>query len=87
MTRFFILLSLIFIVFQPLSSSAEVRFGNNVHVGGNDFSHRTYNKNRNANIHIYNKKPRHEGCRWVPQRDRHGRPTGRKTQVCHLQRR
>lgn len=68
-----------------MPASAEVRFGKNVRVGGHDFSNRTFNKNRNAVIHLHNNKPRNAGCQWVIHRDAKGRPTGRKTQVCNLQ--
>ena len=66
-------------------SGGVVRFGKNVRVGGHDFSNRTFTRKRNAVIYLYRGKPGNEGCRWVVHRDASGRPTGRKTQVCHLQ--
>lgn len=74
-----------FLVLSATPAPAEVRFGRNVRVGGHDFSNRTYTKDRNAVIHLYKGKPRNAGCHWVHHRDKAGRPTGRKTQVCNLQ--
>lgn len=68
-----------------LPAAAEVRFGRNVRVGGHDFCNRTFTKNRNAVIYLHKGKPRNAGCQWVTHRDKAGRPTGRKTQVCNLQ--
>ena len=63
-----------------LPAEAEVRFGRNVRVGGHDFSNRTYDRDNRAVIHLYDRAPRRQGCRW--QAD--GR--GGRVQVCHLQR-
>lgn len=63
-----------------VSAEAEVRFGRNVRVGGHDFSNRTYDRNNRAVIHLFDRSPRREGCRW--QSD--GR--GGRVQVCHLRR-
>lgn len=59
------------------SVAGEVRFGRNVRIGGHDFSNQTYNRNRNAEIHLYRGQPANAGCRWVK------RPGGR-TRICHL---
>jgi hypothetical protein len=62
------------------AASAEVRFGKNVRIGGNDVSNQTFNKKRRAIYYIYNTKPKNPGCRWRKNRD------GSRTKVCHLQR-
>lgn len=80
-----LLLTVLMMFFYPSFSPAEVRFGKNVRVGGHDFSNRTYNKNKTAQIYLYDKKPKNEGCKWVKQRDKNGKLTGKKTQICHLQ--
>lgn len=59
---------------------AEVRFGNNVRVGGHDFSNQTFNARRRGRIYLYDRKPRHEGCVWKAD----GR--GGRVKVCRLQR-
>jgi len=59
---------------------AEVRFGNNVRVGGHDFSNQTFNAKRRGRIYLYERKPRREGCVWKAD----GR--GGRVRVCHLQR-
>lgn len=61
-------------------ASAEVRFGNNVRVGGHDFSNQTFNAKRRGRIYLYDRKPRREGCAWKAD----GR--GGRVRVCHLQR-
>ena len=68
------------VVLAVLSSPAraEVRLGNNVRIGGHDFSNQTYGPGRNAVIHLHDQAPRHAGCRWVVHRD------GSRTKVCHL---
>jgi len=62
------------------SALAEVRFGNNVRVGGHDFSNRTYDRRNRAVIHLYDRTPRNPGCVWRAD----GR--GGRVQVCHLRR-
>jgi hypothetical protein len=62
------------------SAFAEVRFGNNVRIGGHDVSNQTFNKKRRAEYYIYKHKPKNEGCRWRRNAD------DSRTKVCHLQR-
>ena len=59
------------------SARSEVRFGRNVYIGGHDFSHQSFNRQRRAEIYLYDRQPRGTGCRWVRT------ATGR-TKVCHL---
>jgi len=61
-------------------AAAEVRFGNNVRIGGHDFSHQTFDAKRRGRIYLYDRKPRREGCVWKAD----GR--GGRVRVCHLQR-
>ncbi len=61
-------------------AQAEVRFGRNVRIGGHDFSHQTYGPKRSAVIHLYDRRPARQGCRWI-------RRPGGATRVCHLQQR
>lgn len=63
------------------AAQAEVRFGRNVRVGGHDFSNQSFNRNRRAEIHIYDRTPSRPGCVWRAD----GR--GGKVKVCHLRRR
>jgi hypothetical protein len=67
-----------FMVMPP--ASAEVRFGKNVRIGGNDVSNQTFNKKRRAEFYIYKNKPKNQGCRWRKNAD------GSRTKVCHLRR-
>jgi hypothetical protein len=62
------------------TAGAEVRFGNNVRVGGHDVSNQTFNSKRRGEFYIYNKTPRNEGCQWRTNRD------GSRTKVCHYKR-
>ena len=62
------------------AASAEVRFGRNVRVGGHDFSNRSFNRKRRAEIHLYDRTPARSGCVWRSD----GR--GGKVKVCHLRR-
>lgn len=59
---------------------AEVRFGRNVRVGGHDFSNQTFDRNRRAVIHLYDRTPSRPGCVWRSD----GR--GGKVKTCHLRR-
>jgi hypothetical protein len=61
-------------------AGAEVRFGKNVRIGGNDVSNQTFNSKRRGEFYIYNKTPPNEGCRWRSNAD------GSRTKVCHLKR-
>jgi hypothetical protein len=65
----------------PSPAMAEVRFGNNVRIGGHDASNQTFNRQRRGHYVIHEGKPVREGCRWVKNRD------GSRTKLCHLQRR
>ncbi len=62
------------------AASAEVRFGRNVRVGGHDFSHRSFNRKRRAQIYLYDRTPPRSGCVWRSD----GR--GGKVKTCHLRR-
>jgi hypothetical protein len=62
------------------ASTAEVRFGKNVRIGGHDVSNQTFNSKRRGEFYIYNSTPRNPGCRWRSNRD------GSRTKVCHLKR-
>lgn len=57
---------------------AEVRFGNNVRIGGHDVSNQTFNKQRRGRYYLYDKTPKNPGCRWIAHTD------GSRTKVCHL---
>ncbi len=59
---------------------AEVRFGNNVRIGGHDVSNQTFNSKRRGAYYIYDKTPPNAGCRWRSNAD------GSRTKVCHLKR-
>lgn len=59
-------------------SIAEVRFGNNVRIGGNDVSNQTFTKKKRGKFIVHEKAPKNEGCRWEKNRD------GSKTKVCHF---
>jgi len=61
-------------------SSAEVRFGNNVRIGGHDFSNQTFNSKHRAVIRLYDHTPRNAGCVWRSDR------RGGKVKVCNLRR-
>jgi hypothetical protein len=68
------------LMLQASAVSAEVRFGNNVRIGGHDASNQTFNAKRRGEYHIYNSAPPRPGCAWRANTD------GSKTKVCHLQR-
>ena len=63
-----------------IPTSAEVRFGNNVRIGGHDFSNQTFNSKRRAVIRLYDHTPRNAGCVWRSDR------RGGKIKVCNLRR-
>ena len=68
--------------FSPVSpASAEVRFGNNVYVGGHNFSNQRFNRRNRAVINLHEGRPRNPGCVWRAD----GR--GGRVKICHLQRR
>lgn len=56
---------------------AEVRFGNNVRIGGNDVSNQTFTKKKRGKFIIHDETPKNEGCRLEKNRD------GSKTKVCN----
>ncbi len=62
------------------AASAEVRFGRNVRVGGHDFSNQSFNRQRRAEIYLYDRAPARSGCVWRSD----GR--GGKVKTCHLRR-
>jgi hypothetical protein len=68
------------IVLSMIPARAEVRFGNNVRIGGHDASNQTFNRKRRGEYYIYNGTPAREGCSWRNNRD------GSRTKVCHLRR-
>ena len=43
-------------------SMAEVRFGNNVFIGGHNFSHQTYNRHHRLHVTLYDHPIRGAGC-------------------------
>jgi hypothetical protein len=68
-------------IIAPVPAEAEVRFGNNVRIGGHDAGNQTFNRKRRGHYIIHEGKPAREGCRWVRNRD------GSRTKLCNLQRR
>ena len=71
-------LTLILAVAAP--ATAEVRFGNNVRIGGHDASNQRFDRRNRGVYHIYEGRPRNPGCTWRSD----GR--GGRVKVCHLQR-
>ncbi|MFC5392236.1 hypothetical protein [Bosea vestrisii] len=71
-------LTLILAVAGP--AAAEVRFGNNVRIGGHDASNQRFDRRNRGVYHIYEGRPRNPGCTWRSD----GR--GGRVKVCHLQR-
>jgi hypothetical protein len=59
---------------------AEVRFGNNVRIGGHDASNQRFDRRNRGVYHIYEGRPRNPGCSWRSD----GR--GGRVKICHLQR-
>jgi hypothetical protein len=43
-------------------AAAEVRFGNNVFIGGHNFSHKTYNRHHRLHVMRYDHPIRGAGC-------------------------
>ncbi|MBM7048671.1 MULTISPECIES: hypothetical protein [Rhizobium] len=62
------------------AGAGEVRLGNNVRIGGHDFSNQTFDSKHRARIYLYDRKPPKEGCVWRSD----GR--GGRVKICHLQR-
>ncbi|SFB66985.1 hypothetical protein SAMN05428997_101127 [Bosea sp. CRIB-10] len=61
-------------------AAAEVRFGNNVRIGGHDVSNQRFDRRNRGVYHIYEGRPRNPGCSWRSD----GR--GGQVKICHLQR-
>lgn len=61
-------------------AGAEVRFGNNVRIGGHDVSNQRFDRRNRGVYHIHEGRPRNPGCTWRSD----GR--GGRVKVCHLQR-
>jgi hypothetical protein len=61
-------------------AAAEVRFGNNVRIGGHDVSNQRFDHRNRGVYHIHEGRPRNPGCTWRSD----GR--GGRVKVCHLQR-
>lgn len=61
-------------------AAAEVRFGNNVRIGGHDVSNQRFDRRNRGVYHIYEGRPRSPGCTWRSD----GR--GGRVKICHLQR-
>ena len=59
---------------------ARVNLGNNVHIGGHDFSNQIYDRKHRAVIYLYDKTQRNEGCAW------HADGHGGRVKTCHLKR-
>ncbi|CAN7220779.1 hypothetical protein LJR090_000901 [Bosea sp. LjRoot90] len=59
---------------------AEVRFGNNVRIGGHDVSNQRFDRRNRGVYHIHEGRPRNPGCSWRSD----GR--GGRVKICHLQR-
>ena len=91
MTRFrrylnAVLLALSLLASAPLTlasdARAEVRFGNNVRIGGHDFSNRRYN---DVHIEKTNKRPPWYGCRiFKPGSVYQGKRIRKRTEICNL---
>lgn len=69
-----------FLVALVLPAAAEVRFGNNVRIGGHDVSGQRFDRRDRGVYHIHEGRPRNPGCSWRSD----GR--GGRVKVCHLQR-
>lgn len=79
-TRLLALLTLAFTLAVAGPAAAEVRFGNNVRIGGHDVSNQRFDGRNRGVYHIYEGRPRNPGCTW---RSDSG---GGRVKVCHLQR-
>ncbi|MER0238464.1 hypothetical protein [Fulvimarina sp. MAC8] len=62
------------------TAMAEVRFGDNVRIGGHDVSNQTFTRERRGEYYIYENQPKKAGCVIRQNRD------GSKTKVCRLKR-
>jgi hypothetical protein len=63
------------------AASAEVRFGDNVFIGGHNVSNQTFTHERRGEYHVYDGRPPNPGCAWRANGD------GSRTKVCNYQRR
>jgi len=61
-------------------AGAEVRFGNNVRIGGNDVSNQTFTKKKRGKFIIHEGTPKNQGCVLRKNAD------GSQTKVCNLKR-
>lgn len=66
--------------FWSAAATAEVRFGNNVFIGGHDVSNQTFSSQRRGEYYVQEGRPAHPGCAWRNNGD------GSRTKVCHLER-
>ena len=76
------LIGLALLAAMPVTGMAEVRFGDNVRIGGHDFSNRTY---RSVRIERTTKRPPWNGCRILKQGAVfEGRRLKSRTEICYL---
>lgn len=80
MTFLALVTGLVLLTVHTGPARAEVRFGNNVRIGGHDFSNQTFNSKKRGKVYLYENEPANAGCQWKSD----GR--GGKVKVCHLQR-
>lgn len=75
-------LSLIVCLVAALAAPAmaEVRFGNNVRIGGHDVSNQTFTKKKRGKFIIHEGTPKNEGCVLRKNAD------GSQTKVCNFKR-
>jgi hypothetical protein len=67
-------------VLSATAARSEVRFGNNVFIGGHDVSNQTFDSHRRGEYYVHDGRPSHPGCVW------RGNADGSRTKVCHFQR-
>ncbi len=79
-TRLLALTALVFPLAVAVPAAAEVRFGNNVRIGGHDVSNQRFDRRNRGVYHLYEGRPRNPGCSWRSD----GR--GGRVRICHLQR-
>lgn len=63
---------------MAVPTQAEVRFGENVRIGGHDFSHQTFNARKRGVIYLHKTRPAREGCVWKSD------GKGGRVKLCHL---
>jgi len=76
MSRQRLIASLVAFSLLAPAARAEVRLGDNVHIGGHDVSHQTFNRHRRAVFYLYEGQPNPSGCAWRRNED------GSQTKVC-----